>query len=190
MVSRIEHRRRTLLALSAATTAALEAIGPDATIDEIAARAGVSRRTVYRWVDTRDDLIFIHPRLWIEIFDDAVDEVADEPLRTRVLHGARRVSEHIDADPAPVRRAMVVALMHPSLMRGYATVNQEWIERMATEVLGSATDDESRFRARVLGSAIMGVIDAALNAWLEQSPPPALISLVEPGLDYLSPILD
>lgn len=190
MVTRVEHRRRTLLGLSAATTAALEANGPDATIDDIAARAGVSRRTVYRWVDTRDDLIFIHPRLWIEIFDEAVAEVADESLRTRIQHGARRVSEHIDADPAPVRSSMMVALLHPSLMRGYAAVSQEWVERMAAEVLGDATDGESRFRARILGAAIMGVIDAALNAWMATDPAPPLISLVEPGLDYLSPILD
>ena len=192
MVSRAEHRERTLLALSAATTDTIERLGPDATIDEIAERAGVARRTVYRWVDTRDDLLFIHPRLWIERFDTAVAPLQDEALRVRIVEGCRAVSDSIDGDPEPVRRAMAVALRHPELMRGYATVNQEWIDRMAAEVAvgrdGNARAE--RFRARALGAAIMGVIDAALAEWMASDTPPPLLTLVEEGLDHLAPILD
>lgn len=190
MVTRAEHRRQTLLALSEATTRELQARGLDATIDDIAKRAGVARRTVYRWVDSRDDLVFIHPRLWIEIFDEAIESVTDAPLRDRVLHGSRAVSAHIDADPTPVMEAMAVALAHPSLMRGYATVSQEWIDRMSTEVLGTSTDPDARFRARVLGAAIMGVIDAALMSWLEHGGAKPLVGFVESGLELLAPILD
>ena len=128
MVSRAEHRERTLLALSAAATEEFERHGPDATIEDIAERAGVARRTVYRWVDTRDDLLFIHPRLWIERFDAAVSPIADAPLHRRIIEGCRAVSESIDDDPEPVRRAMLVALSHPEFMRGYGTVNQEFFE--------------------------------------------------------------
>lgn len=179
-----------MLTLSAATTHELKTHGLDATIDDIAKRAGVARRTVYRWVGSRDDLVFIHPRLWIEIFDDAVAEIADAGLRDRILHGSRAVSAHIDADPKPVIEAMSVALAHPSLMRGYATVSQEWIGRMSAEVLGSDTDRDARFRAQVLGAAIMGVIDAALTSWLEHAGAEPLVGFVETGLELLAPILD
>ena len=190
VATRAEHRRQTLLALSRATTHELQARGLDATINDIANRAGVARRTVYRWVDSRDDLVFIHPRLWIEIFDDALTALGEAPLRERVLHGSRAVSAHIDADPQPVIDAMAIALEYPSLMRGYATVNQEWIDRMAGEVLGASTDPSARFRSRVLGAAIMGVIDAALTGWLEHGGAKPLIGFVEAGLELLAPILD
>lgn len=189
MVSRAEHRRQTLLALSNATTHELTSRGLDATIDDIAKRAGVARRTVYRWVDARDDLVFIHPRLWIEVFDEAVAEIPDAPLHERILGGSRAVSDYIEADPEPVRAAMSIALQHPSLMRGYAAVNQEWIDRMSAEVLGSASDPDARFRARVLGAAIMGVIDAALTSWLEHGSTQPLLGFVESGLELLTPIL-
>ena len=190
MPTRAEHRRATLLALSEATTFELQARGLDATIDDIARRAGVARRTVYRWVGSRDDLVFIHPRLWIEIFDEAVADLGDAPLRDRILAGSRAVSAHIDSDPRPVIDAMSVALAHPPLMRGYAAVSQEWIDRMSAEVLGASTDPDARFRSRVLGAAIMGVIDASLNAWLEHGGAKPLLGFVEPGLELLAPILD
>lgn len=177
-----------MLTLSRASTDAFEEHGTNATIDDIAKRAGMSRRTVHRWVEARDDLVFIHPRLWLEYFDEAIAEVPGEPVRARILHGARRVSEAIDADPEPVVRSMQVAMANPSLMRGYAVVSQQWIDRMASEFLRDSPDDH--FRARVLGGALMGVIDAALSEWLMTTPRPELFGLISTGLDLLNPILE
>ncbi len=162
----------------------------NASIEQVAERAGVARRTVYRWVETRDDLVFIRPRLWLELFDEAVAEVPDKAIRERVLHGAHRVSRAIDADPEPVARAMAVALAHPELMRGYAAMNQAWVDRMALEILGDGTSRTERFRARVLGAAIMGAIDAALTEWAGADPAPSIVDLVDEGLEHLTPILD
>lgn len=188
MVTRAEHRRATLLALSDAATAVFEDKGDAATIDDIAERAGVARRTIYRWVDQRDDLIFIHPRLWIDAFDQAVDGL-ERPVADRIRAGSKAVCGAIDRDPAPVRRAMQVALDVPQLMRGYATVSQMWVERMAVEVLEDPANSDDVFRSRVVGAAIMGVIDAALNQWISEPDSTPLEPLVMAGLDYLDPIL-
>lgn len=188
MVSRAEHRRETLLRLSAATTETFERLGPATTVDDIAKAAGVSPRTIFRYVDAKEDLVFIHPVLWFDIFDEAVTELADKPVRERLLHAAHQISEHIDVDPEPVKRAMAVAMADPELMRGYAGITRRWVARVAEEVLGDTTDPEAVFRARVLGTAVMGVIDAALNEWQRADPTPPLVDLVERGLDYLAPI--
>lgn len=190
MVSRQEHRRSTLRRLSAATTQAFEDLGPTATFDDIAERAGVSRRTIFRYVRNKEELAFIHPILWLEIFDDAVAEVAELPLRERLMHGATTLSHHIDADSESIRRAMAVAMADPRLMHGYAGITRRWIDRIAREVRGEATDADTVFRAGVLGAAVMGVIDAALNEWFISDPAPPLVELVERGLDYLAPIFD
>lgn len=193
MVSRAEHRRTTLANLSLATTDAFEQLGPSATIDDIAERAGVSRRTVFRYVDTKEDLIYLQPSMWLDVFDDAIrewDEHNDHgSARGRILHAAHRISEHIDADPAPVRRAMMVALDLPEFARGYALVSQRWVARLATEILGDSTEDDAIFRSRVLGAALMGVIDAALHEWVVD-PQVKLVDVIDRGLEYLAPILD
>lgn len=188
--TRAEHRRATLLQISAATTAAFEELGPKATFDDIAKRSGLSRRTLFRYVDNKEDLLFIHPVLWIEIFDEAIAEVAGQPLRDRTMHAARRISEHIDADPEPVRRAMLVAMSDPAMARGYAGITRRWIDRIAAEIRGDATDPETIFKAGVLGAAVMGVIDMALNQWFVSDPQPPLVDLVARGLDYLAPIIE
>ena len=191
MVTRAEHRRTTMLQISAATTQAFEELGAAATFDDVAERAGLARRTLFRYVETKEDLLFIHPMLWLEIFDEAVEEKQHESLRERTLYAARRISEHIDADPEPVRRAMVVAMSDPVVMaRGNAAANSRWIERIAAEIRGDATDDETVFKSTVLGSAIMGVIDAALGAWFVSDGSAPLVDLVEQGLDYLAPIIE
>ena len=190
MATRAEHRRTTLLQISAATTRTFEELGAKATVDDIADRAGLSRRTLFRYAETKEDLLFIHPVLWLQVFDEAIAEVADQPLRERMMHGARRISEHIDRDPEPVRRAMSVAMVDPSMARGYAGVSRRWIDRLATEVRGSQTDKETVFKSNVLGAAIMGVIDAALADWFAADPTPSLAALVERGLDYLAPIIE
>ena len=191
MVSRAEHRRATLLQISAATTAAFEAHGASATFDDVAARAGLSRRTLFRYVESREDLLFIHPMLWLEIFDDAVAEKQHESLRDRMMFASRRISEHIDADPTPVRRAMTAAMSDPAaLARGNANANRKWIDRIASEARGDATNDDAIFKATVLGGAIMGVIDAALGAWFVSNGDVPLVDFVEQGLDYLSPIIE
>lgn len=191
MATRAEHRRSTLLQISAATTEAYEELGPRATFDDIAERAGLSRRTLFRYVDSKDELLFIHPMLWLDVFDLAIAEVRDEPLQARVLHAARRISETIDADAETVRRAMAVAILDPgALARGNAAANSRWIGRIAAEIRGDATDSETVFRATVLGAAVMGVIDAALAEWFMSDPAPPLVELVARGLDYISPIFE
>lgn len=191
MTTRAEHRRLTLLQISDATTRAYEELGAAATFDDIAERAGLSRRTLFRYVDTKEDLLFIHPMLWLDVFDSAVEAQSDASLRHRILHAARRISEEIDADPLPVRRAMAVAMADPAVLaRGNAAANQRWIERIAAEVRGDATDNTTVFKATVLGSAIMGVIDAALGAWFIADGDATLVDLVEQGLDYLAPIIE
>lgn len=190
MVTRSEHRQRTLRALSQAAIEAMEQDGPDVALGDIADRAGVARRTVYRWVDSKDDLIFIHPRLWLDVFDQAIPTAGVASLKERVQIGAAAVCASVDGDPDPVVRSMRLAMAHPQLLRGYSAVNQDWVDRMASEVRGDGEDPAERFRSRVIGAALMGVIDAALFEWVAREPRPLLADLVAAGLDHLSPLLE
>ncbi len=178
-----------LMVLSAAACELFEERGIAATVYEVAERAGVARRTVFRYIDHKEDLAFLHPRIWLDIFTEAEAEVTGKPLRERLLHGARRISEHIDNDPAPVRRAMRVAQSIPELAKGNAVVQQQWIERLMHEVRQDQPEADE-FQAHILAAAVMGVISAAVIDWYNGPDNTPLVDLVERGLDYLKPVLN
>ncbi len=166
----------------------MERNGVDVSLDRIADEAGVARRTIYRWVGAREDLVFIHPRLWLDEFGGAVAPHANAPLLERVRIGCAAVCAVIDADPEPVRRAMRLAIAHPELLRGYAAVNLAWIERLAIEVDPHPDTPDRRLRARTIGAAVMGAIDAALAAWSDDAAA-TIGPLIDRAIDHLAPIL-
>lgn len=188
-MTRAQHRRRTLLALNQAAVAAIEEHGPDVPLEEIADRAGVARRTIYRWAQGREELVFVHARLWLDVFDAAARAGSDEPVAQRIRLAAAAVCETIDANPEPVARSMRLVLDHPQLLRGYSSVNQEWIERIATEVRTGTVGSVSRFRSRAIAAAIMGMIDAALYEWVSEDTHEPIGTLIADGLDHLNPLL-
>ncbi len=191
MVSRAEHRRITLEKLGAAAVALFEEQGATATIDAIAQRAGVSRRTVFRYIDTKEELAYVQPLLWFDVFDQATQANADQPLSLRLQLGAQAIASYIDADPEIARRAFAVSLQHPALMRGYASIFHRWITRIANEVLldlNPADDLSARFRARILGSATMGVIDAVTLEWVTGNTQQTFSQLLQQAFVTLEPL--
>ena len=88
---------------------------------------------------------------------------------------------------------MQLALANPELMRGYGDVNQAWIDRLADEVDPAPHTRSDRMRARTIGAAVMGAIDAALAEWAadgggECGEGELLGDLVGAALDHLGPL--
>lgn len=168
MPTRAEHRATTLRQLSDAAVDVFEQRGADATVDEIAAAAGVSRRTVFRWVGSKEELAFIHPLLWFDVFDAATVRLAQEPMPERMRLSGRAIARFIDDDPEPARRAFLMTLAHPDLAVGFTTVFGRWVDRVSAEALVGIDEpsEDDRFRSRIIGSAVMGVIDAVTREWV------------------------
>lgn len=203
MVTRREHRRATLLRLSDAAIDLFEEVGPSVTIESIATRAGVSRRTVFRYVDSKEELAFIHPLLWFDVFEQALDRAPPAPIAERLRTASRAIALHIDADPEPPRRAFAVAAANPALARGFMAVYQAWIERIAVEVLAARPDAPAadgpdscdrdandHFRSRIIGAAIMGMVDAVTRQWVFSPPSTRFADLYDQGFALLAPLLD
>ena len=192
MPTRAEHRTATLRRLSDAAVEMFEQHGAAVTVEEIAAEAGVSRRTVFRYIDAKADLAFIHPRLWFAVFDEGVERAGDLPLVDRLRLGSRAIALHIDADPEPVRRAFLVAASSPELQRGFS-IFRRWVDRVADEVLAAAaepSDPEVVFRSRIVGAAVMGMVDAVTRQWLFSEPEITFVSLYDQGFEMLAPLFE
>ncbi len=195
MPTRAEHRRTTLLVLSEAAISLFEEQGASATVEAIAERAGVARRTVFRYIDVKEELAFIHPVIWFDVFDNALAEVADEQLvdKFRIASGA--IAAYIDTDPAAPKRAFIVTMTNPELAKGFNSIYQRWIERVATEVLTDRTEGAEptptdRFHARIMGAAVMGMVDATVREWMFSPPDVTFSELYEDGFEILAPLFD
>ena len=124
---REEKRDATRRAITTAALDLFEQYGYEATtMDEIAAHAGVSRRTLFRYVDGKDDLLFAHDSGWVAAFERGVEQHEGQPLEV-VLRGASRVvCAHISDDPEPVLRAMALFAETPSVWGRTALLDRAW----------------------------------------------------------------
>lgn len=191
MATRAEHRRQTLLTLGGAALELFSELGSKATIDQIATRAGVSRRTIFRWVDSKEQLAFVHPMLWFDVFDEALASVieADMPLTEKLRYASLAIAEHIDSAPDGPRDAFMVVIEHPFLVRGFYDVQGKWVDRIAEVVLAAdpAPDTQTIFRSRVIGAAVMGMVDASMREWL-LSPGSSFVDIYSRGFALLVPL--
>ncbi len=192
MVTRAQHRRATLLQISDAAIDLFALDGSDVTFDAVAARAELSRRTLFRYVTRKEELAFIHPVLWLDVFNNALQELQHLALPDRLQIASRAIAHYIDDDPERPRRAFEAVSMRPELAPGFASISQRWIDRIADEVLQDIDESTStdRFRARIIGSAVMGMVDAVTREWVAATPTTKFVDLYDLGFKVLAPIID
>jgi len=179
------NKLRTRQALADAAVDLFTRRGYDAvTMADVAEAAGVSRRTAFRYFGSKDDLLMEYPLSWLLVFDEAVESHVDLPVADRLRAASHAIATHIEVDPEPVKRAMAIALSQPALAARYAVVARQWVGRIATEIAGEIPESpEAAVRTRVLASAVMGMIDAALEMWAAGDEP--MSPLLDLGFDLL-----
>lgn len=173
---RAEHARRTLGAIRAAAFVLARERGYDAvTIDDVAALAGVSRRTVFNYVDSKADLILEPP---VELLAADVDAFVTgsgpllEDLVELLVAGARAAEDAAGATPEG-RRTQARAIMR--LVRDSPDLKKALHERgrdQAAALTGAlarrldAEPEDLRVRtAAYLGAALQR---AAMDQWVEE----------------------
>ncbi len=181
---RAEHKAATHRALADAAVDLALAGGPPATMGRIADAAGVSRRTAYRYAADRDELLLYHPISWLDVFDEAAERHADEPIARRLHLVSLAIAAHIDADAEPVKRAFAVATTDSSFGGAYARLNARWVDRVTAEIARPDDPVAVQLRARMLGAAVMGMIDTVCFHWAAHDEPMA--PLIDEGFDLLS----
>jgi mycofactocin system transcriptional regulator len=138
----------------------------ETTVDQIAAVAGVSKRTFFRYYDTKSDV------LWNE-FDAEVETIrrllADAPRDVPVLEAVRRAvlaANHYRAEDVPeLRMRMSLLSKVPELAASAARHYDAW-ERAVSEYVGtrSGQPGDSLYPLAV-GHAVLAVCRAAYDRW-------------------------
>ena len=146
----------------------------DTTIDDIAAAAGVGRRTFFRYFRSKEDAISPDHEAALarisEIFESAH---ADKPVVSLVLRAGETVFDLYTDDPALSVRRFALTHEVPALRyRESASVDhyRRLFTRQLRQRLTAQADGE--LRAAVIGAAVVAAHNVALRTWLAAGAPP------------------
>ena len=139
------------------------------TMAQIAEKAEVSRRTVYRHFPSKDDIAFELPRQWLERFNEvAHEDGSTKSAKERCRHGVVEVARLIQSDRDRVDKAYAILVAGEELVPRRSASNRAWLEAyrgLLSEDLEPG-DTESAIRNSAMAGALMGGTDGALYIWL------------------------
>jgi AcrR family transcriptional regulator len=160
------------------------------TMEDVAAAAGTSRRTVYRHFPSKDDLVFEHPRSWILHFDEVVAENAPDPGISRCLRALRSIANLIDSTAGSVHSAYAVYLQTPSLRGNHGLLDDECFSRFYALADTDLPDDDNKITdAAIIAGALVGTLNGVIAAWVLHWPNRPMVELMEHALKRIRPIL-
>lgn len=154
------------------------------TIDEIAAAAGVSRRTFFRYFTSKEDVVFAFLDQWAtRLCEEIVARPAEEDPITAVQHGLR---QHMAAYRSSAERALALVRLvgqTPSL-RAQEHISREHLRLGIVDALGRrlGVDAERDMCPHVLASIALAPLDAAFVTWFGARRGEDIDSLLDEGL--------
>ncbi|GAB3267309.1 mycofactocin system transcriptional regulator [Kineosporia babensis] len=137
------------------------------TVEQIAEQAGVSRRTFFRYFDTKADV------LWSD-FDAEVASLhrllaaapADQPLTEAIRQAVLTANHYGVADVASLRTRMQVIAGVPAIQASSTAHYDNWagaLAAFAAQRLGQQPDD---LIPQAIGFSALGVCRAAFDQWV------------------------
>ena len=195
MIATDRRRERGSRNRAALVDAALELFatsGFDATtVEQIAARAGVSPRTFFHHFPSKEDVLF----------DGYADRLPDVTKRLR----ASDAGGSLWAAMADVAAAVASAILEqphryleraklyeraPALRARMLRINEEWIDGMSHEIARRlATDPRTDVRPRLAATLVNGANRAALDLWVGSGGERDLAQLMAESIELLRPTL-
>ncbi|GAA1569842.1 TetR family transcriptional regulator [Actinomadura kijaniata] len=162
--------------------------GYDATtVEQVAAAAEVSPSTVFRYFPTKEDLVVTdeYDPVMTEFFrSQPADLTPLEALRATF----RQVFPYLDAQDratmvARTRMMLEVPALRARMIDSMRSGTLGVVAELVGERTGRAPDDR---RVQAFAWAVMGVLQAAMYAWLDSDATLDLAALVDANLEFLA----
>lgn len=159
----------------------------DVTVDDIAEAAGISRRTFFRYFESKEDAALPEEHERLEALRAALSaRPAGEPLVLGLRHATSALlgPDHFDPDEAMARLRIVVE--NPSVHARSLELQTHWeteIRQVIAEHRG--VDADTDVAARVLAAATVASFRAAAEVWLLTGGDRPLVDVLAEAYDVL-----
>jgi len=163
----------------------------ETTIDDLAAAAGMSKRTFFRYFASKEELVVgKYEVLGEQLAEDLAARPADEPLWASLRQVFGRFVEHMESE---ARGATAVAM--ENIVRDHPTLNASYLERvsrMQDLVLDQARtrtgqQDPTDPRTPAIVGAAFSCLIAAWTTWLSSRQARPFGDLLDQAMDALRP---
>ncbi|TFD33774.1 TetR family transcriptional regulator [Cryobacterium cryoconiti] len=145
------------------------------TVDEIAAAAGMSKRTFFRYFASKDDLVIGKYDLFGDRIAEALDaRPADEPVWDSLRRVFDLTLDYVQDDHARARNDAMERIvrsspqLHARYLEKMQRVQEILVGRVATRMADQSSGRNDPKPAAVVGAAF-ACMQAARTAWLESS---------------------
>lgn len=141
-------------------------------MSEIAEEAGVSRRTLYRYFATKEDIVFESPRQWLQLFNEvAATRAEGESTRDLFLRALMTVGAHIQSERDRVVREFAVLTSSRSLDARHSRSDAEWIDRYLELLLPDVEGEpDGTLLATVCAVTFVATQNALISVWATGPP--------------------
>src|SRR5207302_11215957 len=151
------------------------------TIDQVAAAAGVSRRTFFRYFTSKEDVVFAFLDQWaVRLAADIVARPAEEDPVAAVQNSFRQLTAAYD-DRA---LALVRLVRETPSLREQERINREHLRMAVVDALATrlGLDAERDMRPQILATIAFAPLDAAMIAWFGNRSREAVGGLLDEAL--------
>jgi AcrR family transcriptional regulator len=156
------------------------------TVDEIVVAAGVSRRTFFRYFETKEDaLLADYPELSARL-TEALDAADADNAIDAVRTGLHSMGDwYIERSEAVLARSKVIHDRSVNVAARNLEFFTQWERGVAQAVAGQVGADPSELLPRTAAAMIVGAFRAALTQWVRSTCTEDLHALTDQVLDLI-----
>jgi AcrR family transcriptional regulator len=137
------------------------------TMDEVAARAGLSRRTAFRYFATKDALVFPRREERLAMLESALVPVEGETPFETVRRACLALARDYQSDRAHMLAQWRIVESDPTLVASELHHDRQSEAAIERAFLGGKDSPRARRRARVRAAAVVGAVRVTLREWLD-----------------------